>query len=139
MKKSQSLLGAAGIGLNRDVTERVEQIAQSTLTETKAIDKTDTTDLSNLATKKSESPRRSRNRSKPIESGSVHMQTVYVTDDDRERAAGISLFLKKSRQIKGQIGFSLSVRVALCLLEDLMQRDADLIIAFAKKLKQQPD
>jgi hypothetical protein len=62
------------------------------------------------------------------------MQTVYVTPDDQDRATDAAVRLKKTRQIRGQIGFSLAVRIGLRLLEEKLIEDERAVLAIARDL-----
>jgi hypothetical protein len=154
--KGKSLLGAAGIGLQRKTPEATDQLdttdalAQPSAAEiapqekpveprppatvpalarnpSHAMGQTDATD--------SIRPRRhSRNTAAPIASGAIRMQTVYVTPDDQDRATDAAVRLKKTRQIRGQIGFSLAVRIGLRLLEEKLIEDERAVLAIARDL-----
>jgi hypothetical protein len=62
------------------------------------------------------------------------MQTVYVTPDDQDRATDAAVRLKKSRQIRGQVGFSLAVRIGLRLLEQKLSEDEGAVLKIARDL-----
>lgn len=75
-----------------------------------------------------------RNAGAAIKSGEVTMRTVYLTTADRDRLDDAALRLKKTHRIKGQVGFSLVVRVAAKLLEDELERDPDAVVDLARGL-----
>jgi hypothetical protein len=158
--KGRSLLGAAGIGLQRHAPQ-----ATDTLETTGTPGASDTTDLPERApaskapakknhinlkarvsdttpitdtTDFTKAARRSRNAAAPITSGAIRMQTVYVTPDDQDRATDAAVRLKKSRQIRGQIGFSLAVRIGLRLLEEKLIDDEGAVVAIARDLVNHP-
>lgn len=132
MLKGRSLLGAAGIGLGKlkeDSTSIVEAI--SPLPQVHSTQATHPTD--ELPALRQRGPR-SRNASPRIASGEVRMQTVYVTPDDQDRAMDVIVRLKKTRALRGQIGFSLAVRIGLRLLEKRMGEDAHCVLDIAREL-----
>jgi hypothetical protein len=160
--KGRSLLGAAGIGLRRQSHTSEDTDTPDTTDELEASDTTDLLQRTTSATKETAeahfnlnaSPsettsitdttdftkpaRRSRNAAAPIASGAIRMQTVYVTPDDQDRATDAAVRLKKSRQIRGQIGFSLAVRIGLRLLEEKLLEDEGSVVAIARDLVNHP-
>jgi len=126
-RKGRDLLGAAGIGLNQVPTDTKDQVLATD--EFDALPKTDATDSISPLRKV-----RARNESKPILSGEVKMQTVYVTREDQDRATDAVAHLKKMRVVGGQIGFSLAVRIGLRLLEQQLRNDEQTVVSIAREL-----
>jgi hypothetical protein len=127
IRKGRGLLGAAGIGLNQAPPDTKGQ--KPTTEKSDALDKMDATDLMGPLSKV-----RTRNESKPILSGEVKMQTVYVTREDQDRATDAVAHLKKMRVVRGQIGFSLAVRIGLRLLEQQLRNDEEAVVSIAREL-----
>jgi len=139
-KGKGSLLGAAGIGLDRLSKATEASQASHPMQATVAIDTTDlqpnNQEPALANTLHPSTKMRSRNTSKAITSGAVKMQTVYVTRDDQDRATDAVAHLKKMRVVRGQVGFSLAVRIGLQLLEDQLQDDINVVVSIAQRLTQ---
>jgi hypothetical protein len=78
----------------------------------------------------------SRNASPRIMAGEVKSKSVYVTPEDVDIATDVEGFLKKARVLRGQIGFTMAVRIGLRLLKKKVREDPHVVLELARDLSE---
>lgn len=160
MAKGRNLLGAAGIGLAKitdepDITDKADILDK--------MDASDATDLRATAEEAiapaieprppviaptlnaptiagtfplRDKPKKahSRNASPRIMAGEVKSKSVYVTPEDVDIATDAEAFLKKARVLRGQIGFTMAVRIGLRLLKKKIREDHHAVLELAREI-----
>jgi hypothetical protein len=66
--------------------------------------------------------------------GEGKMQTIYLREEDLERAIRAEYELRASRKVPGRVGLSLLVRLGLDLISDELERDRDGVLERAARI-----